>query len=106
VCFIFVIWRNGNLAKWQYGEMTIWRNVGDMAFGEIAIGEMGIWQNGKKLPFCQIWRNGNKPIQHGFDVTFRPGNIDAGPHQAPEDEDGDNEPGLQFINPPDDEMQQ
>jgi hypothetical protein len=45
-------------------------------------------------------------IQHGLDVVFRHGNIDAGPHPDPEDEDGDNEPGLQFINPPDDEMQQ
>jgi hypothetical protein len=44
-------------------------------------------------------------VIHGFIVDFCPGNIDSGPHPAHEDEDGDNEPGLQFINPSDDEMQ-
>lgn len=44
-------------------------------------------------------------IEHGFEAAFRPGNVDAGPHPAAEDDDGE-DPDLQFINLPDDDAQE
>jgi hypothetical protein len=66
------IWRNGNLAKWETGEVGKWKN-GKMAKWET--GKNGKWRNGKMAKREMVrWEmaifNGEVEINHSRGIKI------------------------------------